>query len=168
MHPLGRIPVMRHGDVMLFESKAICAYVDRAFDGPPLIPADAISAALVEQWISLINSAIDPVCVRQYLLAYFFPGTPDGAPDRARIEVSAPQMERQLEIFESALVRSDFLVGSSFTLADAYLLPILFYLHKPSESAAVLRRSPGLSAFFERMMARESVRARIPPPMNLG
>jgi len=72
---------MRHGDVMLFESKAICAYVDRAFDGPPLIPADAISAALVEQWISLINSAIDPVCVRQYLLAYFFPGTPDGAPD---------------------------------------------------------------------------------------
>src|SRR6185312_6258145 len=38
IHPFGRMPVMRHGDVALFESKAIATYVDRAFDGPALIP----------------------------------------------------------------------------------------------------------------------------------
>src|SRR5579864_6679618 len=28
VHPLGKMPVMRHGDVQLFESKAIATYVD--------------------------------------------------------------------------------------------------------------------------------------------
>ena len=34
IHPMGRIPVMRHGDVSLFESRAICAYSDRVFPAP--------------------------------------------------------------------------------------------------------------------------------------
>src|SRR5215472_8695821 len=75
-HPLGKIPAMRHGDVTLAESRAICCYIDRAFDGPPLVPADLVQAAQVEQWLSIVNTAIDPVWVRQYLGAYVFPSTP--------------------------------------------------------------------------------------------
>lgn len=35
IHPLGKIPVMRHGDFSLCETRAVVAYVDRAFPGPP-------------------------------------------------------------------------------------------------------------------------------------
>src|SRR5580692_3641342 len=59
IHPFGKIPVMRHGDVVLCETKAICSYVDLAFEGPPLIPRDPVGAARTEQWISLINTGID-------------------------------------------------------------------------------------------------------------
>ena len=38
VHPLGRIPGMRHGDLKLFESKAIATYIDRAFPGRKLFP----------------------------------------------------------------------------------------------------------------------------------
>src|SRR5436190_24254094 len=38
IHPFGKIPVMRHGDVTLCESKAIATYIDRMFDGPKVIP----------------------------------------------------------------------------------------------------------------------------------
>src|SRR6185436_13016570 len=48
IHPFSKIPVMRHGDFELFESKAIATYIDRTFDGPALIPADAKGAALTE------------------------------------------------------------------------------------------------------------------------
>ena len=34
IHPAGQIPCMRHGDVVLFESKAIATYIDKAFAGP--------------------------------------------------------------------------------------------------------------------------------------
>src|SRR3954471_15148299 len=70
IHPFGKIPVMRHGDVMLCESRAICLYVDRAFEGPALIPADPARAAEIEQWISIVNTTVDPVWMRQYLAAY--------------------------------------------------------------------------------------------------
>ena len=33
IHPFGKMPVMRHGDVELFESKAIATYFDRCFSG---------------------------------------------------------------------------------------------------------------------------------------
>src|SRR2546430_17569836 len=41
LHPFGKIPVMRHGDVTLCESKAIATYIDRVFDGPKVIPERA-------------------------------------------------------------------------------------------------------------------------------
>src|SRR4051794_38406991 len=57
IHPFGKIPVMRHGDVELCESKAIATYIDRVFDGPKVIPDDAKLAAQVEQWVSLGNKS---------------------------------------------------------------------------------------------------------------
>src|SRR5271169_4317490 len=66
IHPLGKIPAMRHGDVTLCESRAICFYIDRVFPGPALTPADAVTAARVEQWVSIVNTSVDPVFLRQY------------------------------------------------------------------------------------------------------
>ena len=60
-------PAMRHGDVALCETKAICTYIDLAFDGPPLIPRNPTDAARTEQWISLVNTGFDLVFAREYL-----------------------------------------------------------------------------------------------------
>ena len=43
IHPFGKIPVMRHGDVTLCESRAIISYVDRSFEGPSLMPRDPVT-----------------------------------------------------------------------------------------------------------------------------
>ena len=59
IHPFGKMPVLRHGDVELCESKAIATYLDRSFPGPQVIPSDARLAALTEQWVSLINTVMD-------------------------------------------------------------------------------------------------------------
>jgi glutathione S-transferase len=89
IHPLGKIPAMRYGDFQLFESKAIASFVDRAFSGPKLIPEDAMLCGKVEQWGSVANTTIFPVMLG-YLLCYFFPGTPDGQPDRRKSAARSP------------------------------------------------------------------------------
>ena len=126
IHPFGRIPVARHGDVALCESRAICSYIDRACTGPALVPADPAAAALVEQWLSLINTQIDPLLVRRYLRSYFFPDTADGSPDRKTIDAALPEMRTQFAVLDQAVSATGYLAGSSFTLADIDLLPILF------------------------------------------
>src|SRR5437763_13569508 len=55
VHPLGKMPVLRHGDVELFESKAIATWLDRSFPAPHVFPPDPLRAALTEQWVSLVN-----------------------------------------------------------------------------------------------------------------
>jgi glutathione S-transferase len=161
IHPLGKIPAMRHGDVSLCESRAICAYVDRMFDGPELVPADPVAAAQVEQWVSLVNTAIDPVWIRQYAAAYVFPGTPDKSPNRAAIEAALPKMEKQFPVMDQA-VASGYLAAGTFTLADINFIPILFYMQRFPESGALLAKSPNLAKYLERHLARESVRGSMP------
>jgi len=162
IHPFGKMPVLRHGDVQLCESRAICYYIDHAFDGPPLAPRDPIAGALTEQWISLVNTTVDPICVRQYLLGYFFPGTPDGTPNRPQIEGSFAKMEMQLGVLDKAVAATGYLVNSSFTLADINLLPILFYLSKMPESGPMIAKNRNLMAYLDRHVTRRSIVATMP------
>ncbi|MDP1966403.1 MAG: glutathione S-transferase N-terminal domain-containing protein [Reyranella sp.] len=82
IHPFDKMPVLRHGDVELFESKTIATYLDRVFPAPFVFPTDPHFSALTEQWVSLVNTVIDPILIRTYLFAYIAPKTADGKPDR--------------------------------------------------------------------------------------
>ena len=61
IHPFRLVPCMRHGDLALAESRAICTYIDQAFDRPPLVPRNPRGAAITEQWIAMVLTTIDPV-----------------------------------------------------------------------------------------------------------
>jgi glutathione S-transferase len=156
------MPVLRHGEVKLCESRAIYYYIDHAFDGPPLAPRDVVKGALTEQWLSLVNTTIDPICVRQYLLGYFFPGTADRSPNRPQIESSVAKMEMQLGVLDRAVASTGHLVDTTFTLADINLLPILFYLSKMPESGPMLANNRHLSAYLDRHITRPSVLSTMP------
>lgn len=165
IHPFGKIPAMRHGDVTLCESRAIIAYLDRAFPGPALLPADPVGAAQIEQWISIVCTTIDPVWLRRYVAANIFPGTPDGSPNRAQIDAALPIMEAQFPVMDRAVAKGH-LAGAQFTVADAYFVPILYYMGKFPESGGLLKRHANLAGYLERHLARPSVAATIPqtPP----
>src|SRR5262249_7248917 len=55
-HPFGRIPVLAHGDLQLYETAAICRYVDEAFPGPSLQPSTPTGRARMAQIIGLLDS----------------------------------------------------------------------------------------------------------------
>ena len=162
IHPFGKIPVMRHGDIELCESRAICWYIDNVFDGPRFAPTDRVKAAQVEQWVSIVNTHIDPLWLRQYLRAHFFPKTPDGSPERDTIEAALPKMEQQFATMDRAVAKTGHLVGDTFTLADMNFIPILFYMGTKPESSALLQRMPGLKAYLDRHMTRKSVQETVP------
>ena len=139
IHPFGKMPVLRHGDFALCESKAIATYLDRSFPGPPLIPSDPRLAALTEQWVSLVNTVMDRTLIRTYLFAYIAPATADGAPDREAIEAVMPAVREQIGVLDKAVAKTGYLVDEQFTFADINLLPILHRVGQLPEGAAELQ-----------------------------
>jgi glutathione S-transferase len=164
IHPFGKMPVLRHGEFALCESKAIATYLDRSFPGPPVIPSDPRLAALTEQWVSLVNTVMDRTLIRTYIFAYIAPKTSDGAPDRAAIEAVMPALREQLGILDKAVANTGYLVGDQFTFADINLLPILHRVGQFPEGAAALAAAPHLAFYYDRHAARPSFVRTIPPP----
>jgi glutathione S-transferase len=163
IHPLGKMPVLRHGDVELFESKAIATYLDRSFPGPDVFPSDTRLAALTEQWVSLVNTVIDRTVIRTYLFAYIAPGTADGSPDRKAIDAVMPAVREQIAVLDTAVAKTGYLVGDRFTFADINLLPILHRLQQLPEGAQVLAAACHLAAYYDRHAARPSFMRTTPP-----
>jgi glutathione S-transferase len=163
IHPFGKVPVMRHGDVELCESKAIATYIDRVFDGPKVIPEDPKAAARVEQWVSLGNVEFDKVMIRQYVVGYAFPKEP-GKPDMAAIADAAQRMKPQIEVLDRAVAKTGYLACDSFTLADINILPMLFYVNRFEEGKAMLAGAKNLSAYMQRHFERPSFKKSMPPP----
>ena len=161
IHPFAKMPVLRHGDVRLFESMAIAVYLDRAFPGPQFIPSEALPAALTEQWVSLVNTTIDRTLIRTYLFAYI--ATPDGKPNRAAIEAVLPEMGQQIAVLDSAVTKTGHLVGVQLTYADINLMPILYRIQHFPEGTAAMAEAPQLSAYYKRHAARPSFTRTIPP-----
>ncbi len=168
IHPLGKMPVLRHGEVELFESKAIATYLDRSFPGPQLFPSDPYLAALTEQWVSLVNTAIDRTLIRTYLYAYIVPKTPDGKPDRQAIDAVMPAVREQLAILDRAVAATGHLVGDQLTFADINLLPILDRVRLAPEGADALAAAGHLAAYYARHAARPSFVRTTPPAAPPG
>jgi len=151
IHPFGKMPVLRHGDIALCESKAIAAYLDRRFPGPPVIPPDPGLAALTEQWVSLVNTVMDATLIRTYLFAYAFPKTGDGKPDRNAIDAVTPVLREQLSILDQAVA------------ATGHLLPILYYVRQLPEGAEAIATASHLAGYYDRHAARPSFARTVPP-----
>jgi glutathione S-transferase len=165
IHPFGKAPVMGHGDVALCESKAITTYIDKAFPGPKLIPDDAHGAALVEQWVSLVNTAIDPCLIRSYVVTYLRAQMTGGVPDRAAIEAALPALQTHIDVLDRAVAATRHLAGESFSLADIFLLPILHFVQLCPEGGEMVRSAENLFTYFARHSQRPCYKASFPPPL---
>jgi len=164
IHPLGKMPVLRHGDITLFESKAIATYLDRSFPAPYVLPSDAHLGALTEQWVSLVNTVMDRTLIRTYVIAYIAPMMAGKEPDRAAIDAVMPALREQIGILDKAVAHSGHLVGDQFTFADINLLPILYRVQQFPEGASALAAAVHLARYYERHAARPSFQRTNPPP----
>jgi glutathione S-transferase len=155
LHPFGKMPVFQHGEVILYETLAIAHYIDRAFAGPPLQPADPLGQAQVLRWVSIVNAYVFPTMnrfVKERLVrpAWGFD------PDEAFLAGARAPLALQMRLIGDAVAGGGFLAGPEVTLADSFLFPhLLFFTHTP-EGAALIERTPAVAQWLARMQARPS------------
>lgn len=132
IHPAGKIPALRHGDVTLFESLAISTYLDGLTEKAPLTPINPTERAQMLAWCSLITDTINRIIVQDILIAYAFP--PASGPDLPRIATAMTKAKPVLARINADLARTDspakhaYMIGETATIADFMLYPIMEYL----------------------------------------
>lgn len=155
IHPLGQIPVIRHDGFELAESQAIARYVDDAFDGPKLIPADPKAAATVNQWTSIAAGAVDQLFMRNYVVEYAFHKDDDGNVVRDKIDPALKRFPRMIGKLEAA-VAPGYFGTEAFSMADCFLMPILAATQLFPEGKEQIGASSALKGYFDRMAERPS------------
>src|SRR5437773_11738184 len=143
LHPFNRVPILGHGDLTIYETSAIAAYVDEAFGGARLTPSDAKARAHMNQWISSVNSYYYPYMIYHVTHERLVFPELGIASDEKVVAHALPKVQRALEVLEKALGHgADYIVGSELTLADFFMLPSTYAFGLTEEGKAMYSKYP--------------------------
>ena len=121
--PSGRVPALRHGDRVVWESLAICEYLAESFPNFDLWPRDAAARAVARSVSNEMHAGF--AALRQH-----FPmNVRSSFPNRERITEAQTDINRVMTIWRDCRSRfgegkGDFLFGH-FTIADAMYAPVV-------------------------------------------
>jgi glutathione S-transferase len=156
LHPWLRVPILRHGDVVLFESSAIARYVDELGGGPSLLPKTAAARGTMEQWISAIHCYVYASLVENYALKYIRPQLAGKAPDLDVVRAGVPAMQRDLARLDAAYAGGGWIAGDALSLADLLVAPIVQTVAMFPEGKAALADARHLTRAYDQLAGRAS------------
>ncbi len=161
-HPFRRVPALSHGAFDIYETAAITRYVDVAFDGPDLMPADAKAVARVAQVASIVDSYGYRPMVRQVFAHRVFRPAIGEEPDETEVVAGIQAALPVLGALNALVSESYVLDGQTISLADCHLAPMIAYFVRAPEGAALLRDYAALADWWAHMSPRESMIATDP------
>ena len=187
INPRGQVPTIVHDGKVITEGTALCEYVDEAFDGPPLRPADLRERWKMRMWCRFIDNDLGRclMMINWNKIIPVFVGAHtredmerviERVPDPARreawrnayLQTTPPdqiaESRRRLAVaaqrIEATLARQPYLAGDTYSFADIDL--ITFYSFFPGErwfpELVNETAAPATIAWFARMEERPAVR----------
>jgi glutathione S-transferase len=145
--PFGQIPALDDEGFALYESRAMCRYIDGKAGGK-LVPRDANERAVMEQWISIETSNFTPHAMKLIYHHVF-----KRAQDAAVLEAAGKGLEAALGVMEARLAKSPFLAGDQLTLADVCFMPYIDYA-MGSPAKETFAKFPHVSSWWNKISER--------------
>jgi glutathione S-transferase len=114
INPMGKVPALRHGETVVTEAAAICAYLADAFPGAGLAPAlgDRLRGAYY-RWLFFAAGPVEAAASNHALGLV----VPEG---RERM-IGYGSYKDVMNALEAAVSQGDYLVRDRFTAADVYV-----------------------------------------------
>ncbi len=112
INPMGKVPAMRHGDAIVTECAAICAYLADAFPDVGLAPAQG-SRADYYRWMFFAAGPIEA--------AFSNKAMGWEAPPERQAMMGYGTFDTAISALESAVAGKQFVAGNAFSAADVYV-----------------------------------------------
>jgi glutathione S-transferase len=167
LHPFNRVPIFRHGDFTVYETRAIVGYIDEVFAGARLTPQNPHARARMNQWIGVVDSYVYPYMIHHVTHERLVFPELGIASDEKVVAHALPKVENALVAIERELADGrDYLLGPELSIADFYLLPSTFAFSLTEEGKAMYPKYPAFCRWRERMESlptTQKLRAILPP-----
>jgi glutathione S-transferase len=150
INPMGKVPALRHGDTVVTENAAICAYLADAFPQAALAPppGDRLRGPYY-RWLFFTAGPVE-FAVSNKALGFVVPA------ERERM-MGYGNAALALKTLEDAVSRGDYLVGNSFTAADLYVGSHLGF----GMMFGTIEKRPAFERYWQRISSRPAcVRAK--------
>jgi glutathione S-transferase len=114
VNPMGKVPALRHGDAVVTETAAICAYLADAFPQAKLAPlsGDRMRAPYY-RWMFFAAGPVE-AAISNKALNFVVP------PERERM-IGYGTLANTMNALESAVSNGKYLLGDDFSAADVYV-----------------------------------------------
>jgi len=156
-HPFGKVPAFSHDGLDLYETVAVLRYVDEAFDGPKLQPADVKARARMQQVMGVVDSYAYSAFVTHLFIPRAVVPMLGGETDEAAVAAALPDVEKAVRALDTLIDGNAFFAGADLSLADLHVVPVYDYLSQTPEGQKVLAGAPNLSRWWDAMQDRPSV-----------
>jgi glutathione S-transferase len=169
LNPRGRVPVLKHGDYVVFESVAILYYLDLKYPVPPIFGLNPEEAGVIMRVICEFQSYAEPSLQR--ITAAIFE-------DRVANDIDALTddmhvVAREARTIEGRLSKEQWIVGANYTALDMVIFPWIQLLRRAltKPAAAELgarflpmeRNYPALARWIERIESLPGYENTYPP-----
>lgn len=150
INPKGYVAALELDDgQILTEGPVIVQYLaDMKPESGLVPPLGSWARVRLQEWLNFITSEIHAGSAPLFNAAL---------PEDVR-ELVREKLFRRFELLQQTLAKTEYLAGSTFSVADAYLFTVLGWCRFFSID---LKRWPALSAFMARIEARPSVQAAL-------
>ena len=155
--PFGRIPAIEHDGFRLYECQAILRYIDAAFDGPSLTPADPKQMARMSQVMNILDWYVMPSLTGGIGFNRVVKPILGLPADEDAVRAAIPLARTSLQALEDLLGAQPYFAGDTLSLADLAAVAHLEVAPASAEGAELIAGSP-LLGWLERMAERPSVR----------
>ena len=113
INPMGKVPALRHGDTVVTETAAICAYLADAFPEAGLAPPTGARGAWY-RWLFFAAGPIEAATTDRFLGVE--PTTPE---QQGRVGYGS--YGAVMDTLEQALAGGGYIAGEDFSAADVYV-----------------------------------------------
>lgn len=160
LNPFGKVPILLAGEFTLFESAAICDWLDAEAGSKGLLgKLMQNQQAVVGQWAAAVGIYGRQWVMDGFLLELAFPKGENGQPRMNIVMENIADARRFVAIMEQQLANNLWLAGSDYSMADSLLTPFLDYLEKVPPLDAdgpMIAPDSACARFVEAVRARES------------
>ncbi len=155
-HPYARVPSAEIDGENLFETIAICQYIDDRYNNALLQPSEPLQRARMHQWISVANQYFFPTTERGLVLPRLVVPLTGGTADETLVKKALPYVAHQLRLVEERLAQATFFAGPRFSLADLFFYPMLKAVQLTPEGRLLLNALPRAEGWLEIVGVRPS------------